>query len=106
MENNHYDILNLIDYLEFRQNLLILKEPCHKASIFFYLDIDIYLEMRKLSNEFCKKIANGEKLTLQDYEKSIIDIWPSIKSYPSSYSLIAKSLLDKNSFNSLINNSF
>lgn len=106
MENNSYDILNRIDYLEFRQNLLILKEPCHKASIFFDLNIDIYLEMREFSNEFCKRITNGEKLTLHDYEKSIINIWPSIKTYPSSYSLIAKSLLDKNSFNLLINNSF
>lgn len=106
MENNAYDILNRLDYLEFRQNLLILKQPCHKASIFFDLNIDIYLEMKEFSKEFCKKIACGEKLTIHDYEKSITDIWPPIKSYPSSYSLIAKCLLDKNSFNFIINNSF
>lgn len=106
MENNYRDILNRLDYIEFRQNLLILKEPCHKTTVFFDLNMDIYLEMKNFSKEFCKRISNGEKLTLQDYEKYIADIWPSIKCYPSSYSLIAKSLLDKNSFNSMLNNSF
>ena len=41
MENNSYTLVDRIDYLEFRQNLLILKQPCHKATVFFDLNIDI-----------------------------------------------------------------
>ena len=96
---NLENLLNRIDYLEFRQNLLILKQPCHKATVFFDLNMEIYLEMKKASKDFCEKIASGEKLTLIDYENLLIDIYPSIKSYPSSYTLIAQSLLDKNTFN-------
>ena len=76
MENNSYTLVDRIDYLEFRQNLLILKQPCHKATVFFDLNIDIYLEIRE-----------------------IIGIWPNISNYPSACSLIAKSLLDKDVFN-------
>ena len=92
LENNSYTLVDRIDYLEFRQNLLILKQPCHKATVFFDLNIDIYLEIRE-------KIICGEGLKLYDYEKLIIGIWPNISNYPSACSLIAKSLLDKDVFN-------
>ena len=75
MENNSYSVLDRLDYLEFRQNLLILKEPCHKAIVFFDLDIGIYLEMKEKSKEFCEKISNGQNLNLLDYEKLLISIW-------------------------------
>ena len=52
MENNSYTLVDRIDYLEFRQNLLILKQPCHKATVFFDLNIDIYLEIREKTKEF------------------------------------------------------
>ena len=92
MENNSYTLVDRIDYLEFRQNLLILKQPCH-------LNIDIYLEIREKTKEFSEKIICGEGLKLYDYEKLIIGIWPNISNYPSACSLIAKSLLDKDVFN-------
>lgn len=104
MENNSYSVLDQLDYLEFRQNLLILKEPCHKAIVFFDLDIGIYLEMKEKSKEFCEKISNGQNLNLLDYEKLLISIWPTIRNYPSAYSIIAKSLLDKKSFDIITNN--
>ena len=91
MENNSYTLVDRIDYLEFRQNLLILKQPCHKATVFFDLNIDIYLEIREKTKEFSEK--------LYDYEKLIIGISPNISNYPSACSLIAKSLLDKDVFN-------
>ena len=90
MENNSYTLVDRIDYLEFRQNLLILKQPCHKATVFFDLNIDIYLEIREKTKEFSEKIICGEGL---------IGIWPNISNYPSACSLIAKSLLDKDVFN-------
>ncbi|WP_455542027.1 hypothetical protein [Intestinibacter sp.] len=102
MENNSYNVSNRLDYLEFRQNILILKQPCHKATVFFDLTIDIYLEMKEKSNEFSQKIRVGQKLNLSDYEKLIISIWPNISNYPSACSLIAKSLLDKDLFDSIV----
>lgn len=98
MENTTYNILNRLNYLEFRQNLLILKQPCHKVSIFFDLNIDIFTKMKDFSNDFSEKVRNGENLTLRDYEKSLVNIWPPLSSYPSSYSLIAQTLLDKKIF--------
>lgn len=102
MENNSYTTSDRLDYLEFRQNLLILKQPCHKATVFFDLTIDIYLKMKEKSYEFSQKLRDGEYLKLYDYEKLIISIWPNISNYPSACSLIAKCLLDKDVFNSII----
>lgn len=98
MENTNYNILNRLNYLEFRQNLLILKQPCHKVSVFFDLNIDIFTKIKNFSNDFCKRIQDGENLTLKDYEKSLNNIWPPISSYPSSHTLIAQALLDKKIF--------
>ena len=95
MENNSYTTSDRLDYLEFRQNLLILKQPCHKATVFFDLTIDIYLKMKEKSEEFSENVKNGKNLKLLDYEKMIIN-------YPSSCSLIAKSLLDKDVFQSIV----
>ena len=69
MENNSYTTSDRLDYLEFRQNLLILKQPCHKATVFFDLTIDIYLKMKEKSEEFSENVKNGKNLKLLDYEK-------------------------------------
>ena len=102
LENNSYTTSDRLDYLEFRQNLLILKQPCHKATVFFDLTIDIYLKMKEKSEEISENVKNGKNLKLLDYEKMIINIWPNISNYPSSCSLIAKSLLDKDVFQSIV----
>lgn len=102
LENNSYTTSDRLDYLEFRQNLLILKQPCHKATVFFDLTIDIYLKMKEKSEEFSENVKNGKNLKLLDYEKMIINIWPNISNYPSSCSLIANSLLDKDVFQSIV----
>lgn len=103
MEKLLKEIIYRLDYLEFRQNLLILKEPCHKISLFFDLDINTYINMKVFSNEFSQKVKNGHPLNIQDYEKSLIKIWPEITTYPSSYIIIAKSLLPKEILNTIIN---
>lgn len=99
MENNLYSLSDRIDYLEFRQNIFILKQPCHKATVFFDLDMDIYLKIKQKTNEFAEKLKCGEALKLCDYEKLIISVWPNISNYPSACPLIAKVLLDKDLFN-------
>lgn len=98
MKNDSYSLLDRIDFLEFRQNLLILKQPCHKASVFFDLDIETFLKLRDFSSDFSRRFVDGEKLTLNDYEKSLFNLWPPISTYPSSYLLIAKSLIDESVF--------
>ena len=71
MENNSYTTSDRLDYLEFRQNLLILKQPCHKATVFFDLTIDIYLKMKEKSEEFSENVKNGKNLKLLDYENKV-----------------------------------
>lgn len=105
MENKSYSLIDRIDYLEFRQNVLLLKQPSHKASIFFDLDISTFLKIREFSRDFSRKVTDGEKLTLINYEKSLINIWAPISTYPSSYLLIAKSLLDRDVYELLVKNS-
>lgn len=98
MENNSYSLSDRINYLEFRQNLLILKQPCHKATILFDLNMDIYFKIKQKTDEFCEEVKNGKSLKLSDYEKLIFYVWPNISNYPSACALIAKALITKDLF--------
>ncbi len=53
-------IYDKIAFLEFKQNILFLKQPQHKASIFAELTLDIFLQIRELTNLVEEKISLGE----------------------------------------------
>ncbi|MEF9990993.1 MAG: hypothetical protein RRZ84_06825 [Romboutsia sp.] len=95
-------IYDRLEFLEFKQSILLLKHPQHKASVFQELSLDDFLKIRDFTKDICNKISNGEKYTIEDYEQNLFDLWPPIKSYPSSSTLIAKSLIPENIYNSLI----
>lgn len=94
-------IYNRIDFLEFKQNILFLKQPQHKASVFYELTLEDFLKIRDFTFSVEEKITNGDKYTISDYEKELFIIWPPIKNFPSSSSLVAKALMSNDSFNSL-----
>ncbi len=95
-------IYDKIEFIEFRQNILFLKQPQHKASIFFELHLDDFLRIRDFTENFSKRVVLGnEKLTIYDYEKELFNIWTPIKSYPSSSTLVAKALMSEDVFNQL-----
>lgn len=94
-------IYDKIDFLEFKQNILFLKQPQHKASIFCELTLEDFLKIRDFTDNFSNKILNNERLTFSNYEVELFNIWPPIKSYPSSSKLVAKALMDKEAFDKL-----
>lgn len=94
-------IYDRIDFLEFKQDILFLKHPQHKASIFSKLTLDDFLNIRKFTDNVEYKIANGEEYDINRYENELFDIWSLVKSFPSSSTLIAKVLMNEDNFNSL-----
>lgn len=94
-------IYDRLDFIEFKQNLILLKQPQHKASVFYKLTLDDFLKIRDLTFEFENQIKSGIKLSISDYENKLFEICPLIKSYPTASTLIAKILMSEDIFNSL-----
>ena len=100
-DKNDY-LLDRLDYLEFRQSLLFLKPPQHKAHFFYELTLEDFLSIKSYVNYYSDKIKNGENISLNDFSKGLTDIWPPAKSYPPAASLIAECLMKKDLFKKLI----
>ncbi|SCI03467.1 MULTISPECIES: hypothetical protein [unclassified Romboutsia] len=94
-------IYNKIEFLEFKQNILFLKQPQHKASVFCELTLEDFLKIKDFTDSFSKKVLNNEILTFSSYEDELFEILPLLKSYPSSSKLVAKALMDEDIFNKL-----
>lgn len=94
-------IYDRLDFIEFKQNLILLKQHQHKASVFFNLTLDDFLKIRDFTFEFESSIKSGVRYSISDYENKLFEIWPLIKSYPSSSTLVAKILMSEDVFNSL-----
>lgn len=97
-------IYDKIDFLEFKQDILFLKQPQHKASVFQELTLDDFLKIRDFTKDIEDKIINGEIYDISKYEKELFMIWPPVRSLPSSSTLIAKALMTEDTFNSLFKN--
>lgn len=94
-------IYDRLDFIEFKQNLILLKQPQHKASVFYKLTLDDFIKIRDLTFEFESQIKSGIISSISDYESKLFEICPLIKSYPSSSTLIAKVLMSEDIFNTL-----
>ena len=97
-------IYDKIEFLEFKQNILFLKQPQHKASIFAQLTLDDFINIRNLANEVEVIVSSGEKYAFDIFEKELFKIWSPVRSYPYSTTLIAKALLKEDTFNALFKN--
>ena len=100
-ERNDY-IIDRLDYLEFRQSLLFLKPPQHKAHFFYELTLEDFLNIKSYTSSYSDKIRNDENISLNDFSKGLTEIWPPAKSYPPAASLIAECLLEKDLLKKLI----
>ena len=94
-------IYDRLDFIEFKQNILLLKQPQHKASMFAELTLDDFLKIRDYTQEVENNICSGEDYTIEKYEKKLFEICPLLKTYTSSSTLVAKALLKKDIFDSL-----
>ena len=82
-------IYDRLDFIEFKQNLILLKQPQHKASVFYKLTLDDFLKIRDLTLNFENQIKSGARTS----------------TYPSASTLIAKVLMSEDVFNSLFSSS-
>lgn len=94
-------IYDRLDFIEFKQNILLLKQPQHKASMFAELTLDDFLKIRDYTLEVESSIYSGEIYTIEQYEKKLFEICPILKTYTSSSTLVAKALLKQDIFNTL-----
>lgn len=94
-------IYDKMEFLEFKQNILLLKQPQHKASVFYNLSLEDFMKIRDFTNEIEEKISAGEEITIDDYEKGLFNLWSPTRSYPTSSTLIAKILMSEENYNSL-----
>lgn len=90
-----------IDFIEFKQNILFLKPPHLKASVFAQLSLDEFIKIRELTYMYSYRIENNERLTISDYEKELLKICSPLRSYPSYSTLIAKAIMNEDTFNKL-----
>lgn len=101
MDKKYEYIDNRLDLLEFKQNIIILKPPHHSTQLFYDLTLEDFLKIRNFVNEFSIKMRNDESLSLDIFEKRLVEIWQPIKSYPLSATLIAKVLMEKDLYEKL-----
>ena len=102
---NHMNMEERLDFIEFKQNLILLKQPQHKASVFYKLTLDDFLKIRDLTLNFENQIKSGARTSISDYESELFEICPLVKTYPSASTLIAKVLMSEDVFNSLFSSS-
>lgn len=102
MDENNKNVINRLDFIEFKQNIIFLKPPQHSTQLFYDLTLEDFLKIRDFTKEYSLKIESNEPTSLSDFERKLIDIWPPAKSYPLSASLIARVLMGKNLYSKLI----
>ena len=98
-------IYDRLDFIEFKQNLIFLKQPQHKASVFSKLTLEDFLKIRDFTLEFENQIKSGLRTSISNYESKLFEICPLIKSYPSASTLIATVLMSEDIFNTLFSSS-
>lgn len=102
MDEKHSYLVDRLDFLEFKQNIIILKPPHHSTQLFYDLTLKDFLKIKDLVDEFSTKINNNESLSLNIFEKRLVEIWQPAKSYPLSATLIAKALMKKDLYEKLL----
>ena len=103
MDQNNKSLINRLDFIEFKQNIIFLKPPQHSTQLFYDLKLEDFLKIRDFTKEYSLIIESDNPTSLGDFEKKLINIWKPAKSYPLSASLIARILMEKNLYDKLIN---
>lgn len=102
MDENNKNLVDRLDFIEFKQNIIFLKPPQHSTQLFYDLTLEDFLKIRDFTNKYSLKIENGELTSLSEFEKKLTDIWQPARSYTLSASLIARVLMGKNLYDMLI----
>ncbi|MDU1539833.1 MAG: hypothetical protein E6902_09455 [Paeniclostridium sordellii] len=87
-------ILDRLEFIEFKQQVLLLKQPNHKISVFANLSLAQFIDIKNYVKNFEKFIDQESSYTFKNFEIGLYDICPLIKTYPGSSVLIARILMD------------
>ncbi|MEG2985143.1 MAG: hypothetical protein RR835_10605 [Peptostreptococcaceae bacterium] len=99
--NINNNLLARLDFIEFKQQILLLKQPNHKVSVFANLSLSEYLNIKNYVNRFERSMNINKDYTFNEYENGLYELCPLIKTYPGSSILIAKILMDIKNFDLL-----
>lgn len=91
IDNNFLDRL---EFVEFKQQVLLLKQPNHKISVFANLSLSQFIDIKNYVKNFENLIDKECKYTFMDFETGLYKVCPLIKTYPGSSVLIARVLMD------------
>ncbi|QEZ69818.1 hypothetical protein D4A35_13335 [Paraclostridium bifermentans] len=95
------ELLSRVEFIEFRQQVLLLKHPSHKATVFAELTLYEFLSIRDYVENFEYYLENGHKFDFKSFESGLYDLIPKLKAYPESSVLISKILMNVSNFNKL-----
>lgn len=97
------NLLSRIEFIEFKQKILLLKNPSHKVSIFAELELYDFLSIKDYVKNFEFRLENEYKLDFKDFELGLYKLFPNLKRYPDSAVLICKILMNLSNYNKLFN---
>ncbi|GAA0101900.1 hypothetical protein [Paraclostridium bifermentans] len=95
------ELLSRVEFIEFKQQVLLLKHPSHKATVFAELTLYEFLSIRDYVENFEYYLENGHKFDFKSFESGLYDLIPKLKAYPESSVLISKILMNISNFNKL-----
>ncbi|MDU3336769.1 hypothetical protein [Paraclostridium bifermentans] len=95
------ELLSRVEFIEFKQQVLLLKHPSHKATVFAELTLYEFLSIRNYVENFEYYLENGHKFDFKNFESGLYDLIPKLKAYPESSVLILKILMNISNFNKL-----
>ncbi|MDU3802686.1 hypothetical protein [Paraclostridium bifermentans] len=95
------ELLSRVEFIEFKQQVLLLKHPSHKATVFAELTLYEFLSIRNYVENFEYYLENGHKFDFKSFESGLYDLIPKLKAYPESSVLISKILMNISNFNKL-----
>ena len=95
------ELLSRVEFIEFKQQVLLLKHPSHKVTIFAELTLYEFLSIRDYVKNFEYYLENGYNFDFKSFESGLYDLIPKLKAYPESSVLISKILMNISNFNKL-----
>jgi hypothetical protein len=95
------DLALRLDFIEFKQQILLLKHPSHKATVFSELSLYDFLSIKEYVTNFEYFLDNGYEFDFKNFESGLYELNPQLKNYPESSILISKALMSLSNFNKL-----
>ena len=96
MENRVFECLeDRLDFIEFRQQLLFDNDEMSRLLFEYQITRNEYRKIMDLMESYRKRIANNEKVTSGEYERSIYKIVPSRDMDYHFCEFIAKTFFDE-----------